>query len=457
MVIDSSGEVVPCCYWGAYGNNNKSCGNINDSILLEIWNGEAYRDLRENMANGDLAHAGCENCLALKQNGGTGLRYDPEALMESPIHTEYAKNLILLKEEISIGSNILKSLPTVISFTPSHACNFRCIHCYQDSTRDITIKREEVYEEIISLIPVLVRIVAGGGEPFILPMWRDFIKNADINNNPYLEFATSTNASIITKDIVEGLKRFKKLTINVSFDGATKEIFEKIRVNGNFEEVVANINTIIDLVKTRNSITQSSTSVTMSVMKKNIMGISDLIRFASNRGIVFGLSPVITMPVDQAINCFNNPEDEMKGWRDSIDENYLVFDNVFKGQIKNICNEVLDNYRNYISIIKDSIPWNVLEKRHSKIQGKIPNDILNAYKNQYGEDLIVAIFPITSYTPYECRYYSRIESDKYEVNLPDGEFLLGLYPRNVAPGYFADWKIKIENGEKIYDSYEISK
>jgi len=46
MIIQADGTVEPCCYWTAHGNANPPLGNINESSIEEIWNGEGYLDPR---------------------------------------------------------------------------------------------------------------------------------------------------------------------------------------------------------------------------------------------------------------------------------------------------------------------------------------------------------------------------------------------------------------------------
>ncbi|MDP4092265.1 MAG: SPASM domain-containing protein [Bacillota bacterium] len=450
MVIDSDGTVVPCCYWSAYGNVNPPCGNLNKQSLLEIWNSDVYRNLRDNMAKGDLEKAGCSKCLAIQQGVGLDLRYDIDSDSEEPVSTEYTKNMRKLKQEIGEGKSVLKSLPTVISLTPSHVCNYRCIHCYQDSTREVSLQRKDAVAEILSLIPVLVRIVAGGGEPFIIPLWKEFLKSSDLTINPYLNFATSTNASIISDEILSSLNKFKTLALNVSFDGATKEVYEKVRINGNFGNVVNNIDRLIEIT---NKKPNSFTSITMSVMKANIINIPELIRFAASRKLDFGLSPVLTMPIDQAINCFNNPVSEMKGWKEAIELSYNLFDELFQFKLNELNEASRIQYRNYITVLDKSIPWDILKKEHFLIEGKIDDSMNNAYKNQYGDNLIIAIFPYGGDKPQKCMYYAIPKGNTYSVYLPNGKYALGLYPRNVVPGYFPNWNITIYNGKVINDLY----
>ncbi|MGY8635725.1 SPASM domain-containing protein [Bradyrhizobium sp. 14AA] len=69
MIIDLTGEVVPCCYWSGYGNFGKPLGNTNANSLDEIWRGQAYTELREKVASGQLEGHPCGNCLAYRSTG----------------------------------------------------------------------------------------------------------------------------------------------------------------------------------------------------------------------------------------------------------------------------------------------------------------------------------------------------------------------------------------------------
>ena len=70
MIIDLTGEVVPCCYWAGYGNTGKPLGNTNTSSIEEIWNGEGYRALRAKLAEGDLTDHPCGSCMSYRWAGG---------------------------------------------------------------------------------------------------------------------------------------------------------------------------------------------------------------------------------------------------------------------------------------------------------------------------------------------------------------------------------------------------
>jgi radical SAM protein with 4Fe4S-binding SPASM domain len=70
MIIDLTGEVVPCCFWSGYGNTGKPLGNTNVSSVAEIWNGEAYQALRKANASGGLEGHPCHQCTAYAWSNG---------------------------------------------------------------------------------------------------------------------------------------------------------------------------------------------------------------------------------------------------------------------------------------------------------------------------------------------------------------------------------------------------
>jgi len=324
MVIDSTGAVNPCAYYGGYGNFNPNVGDLSSQSIWEIWNNEAYRSLRRNMARGDLVAAGCANCYAIKEGLSLGLDYDKECDLEpSQNISPYARNIQILKEEISIGAEILKATPTIVSYTPSHRCNLRCIQCYQTSTRTQEFSREKADFEVAHLAPTLVRLIAGGGEPFLLAIWKSFLKEFDYSINPYLEFSTTTNATLIDGEIEGNLRRFKKISISVSID-AIGQKYEDIRCGAKWATTLKNIQRLKEITNEKLQ-SGSSLAITSCVMNSSILSLPDFVRFAINEGIGFGISPVVTMPPDENLICFNNKiEIEMSGWLEAIDESVSI-------------------------------------------------------------------------------------------------------------------------------------
>ena len=440
MVVDSTGAAAPCCYWGAYDNINPPVGNVKEQSIEEIWNGEPYQKLRAAMARGDLEAAGCKNCYALKQNLDLAFEYDPESNNET--ETPYAQNIRTLKAEIASGATVLKAKPTIVSYIPSHRCNIRCTHCYQEGTRDAEINRADAAEEIERLAPYLVRLVAGGGEPFLLPIWRRFLASFDLGVNPYLDFSTSTNATIISNSVMAGLSRFKRLTINISLDG-TGEVYERVRQGANFEQVATNIRRLREVVQSTRS-PGSYMGVSMCVMKSNIKGLADFVRFCTEEQLAFGMSPVVTMPPDESLRCFNDPAAEMDGWSQAIDDGLAAQEDYFPvwDKFQEGAEELREIRRSHFQMIRDMIPFHLVEVPHRRITFGIPKELLReASAAHKGSPLVAYIYHVGA--AEGATYWGPIVDGECKVSLPDGDFALNVSTKWVLPGYRDDFKFTV--------------
>src|SRR6266849_4055609 len=93
IVIDLTGEVVPCCFYSAYGGSEaKPFGNTNAQTLEEIWNGPGYQDLRRRHVEGDLANHPCNKCVAYYWNNEAypGFQW-PSGIVPDKDHAYIAK------------------------------------------------------------------------------------------------------------------------------------------------------------------------------------------------------------------------------------------------------------------------------------------------------------------------------------------------------------------------------
>jgi radical SAM protein with 4Fe4S-binding SPASM domain len=426
MVIDTTGAVAPCCYWGAYENDNGPVGNIRHQSIDEIWNGEPFQKLRAAMAAGDLKAAGCERCFAVQQKLELGFDYDPDS--DDDHVTPYADNIRTLKAEIANGATVLQARPTIVSYTPSHRCNIRCTHCYQESTRTSEIDRAEADREVEGLAPYLVKLIAGGGEPFLLPIWRRFLTGFDISINPYLDFATSTNATILTDQIRKGLSRFKKLTINISLDG-TGAAYERVRVGATFDQVVENIRKIKTLIRQARS-RKSYMGVSMCVMRSNILDLPNFIRFATREELSFGTSPVISMPPDESLRCFNDAPGELAAWRGALMEAELALEEYFPafaklGGKKEIGEALKETRRQHIRMIGDLIPFELADVPHRRVTIHLADDLLEeASQKHHGAPLMAYIFRFGE--GYPAPFWGNVVDNRVEVSLPAGKYTISF-------------------------------
>ncbi len=65
MKVDVNGDVYPCCQGGE--KPDILMGNVFESSVEEVWNGERYQKLREDFFNGELRDT-CRQCTFYKQN-----------------------------------------------------------------------------------------------------------------------------------------------------------------------------------------------------------------------------------------------------------------------------------------------------------------------------------------------------------------------------------------------------
>ena len=143
--------------------------------------------------------------------------------------------------------------PSHIHIEPTNACNLRCIHCHHHSgsrrsgkfTRKLGIMDMELYEAVISqLAPFNCSITLNcQGEP---TLHRNIVQMILLAKSKGLHVSLLTNGTrldglLTEKILASGLDR-----IVFSFDAVEKELYESIRVNGNFESTLANINNFLD-------------------------------------------------------------------------------------------------------------------------------------------------------------------------------------------------------------------
>jgi MoaA/NifB/PqqE/SkfB family radical SAM enzyme len=462
-MVEGTGVVHPCAYRGNYGNtgDHPPLGNLNIQTISEIWNGPEVRELRRNMAAGDLKAAGCTGCLAIAQGSALQLEYDVEADQEKAPYSAYRANLDLKRAEIAAGKDEIVSKPLVLYVTPTHKCNLRCTHCYQASSRSQTIERKALESEIKDLMPYLSDIIPGGGEPLILPFWVNLLTDFDRTVNPYLRLATATSASHVSEAVFRGLSRFKRLQIMVSFDGPDKETFESIRKNAKFETVIANLRRFQEIAE---PITENGIVMHISVMKQNIRLLPDLIRLAAALEVPFNLQPVVAYPIDHSLRCMRMGPGEMAGWKEALDETSQLIDSVLLPALiaRNARlgharpDGLLAHLPMHIDAVRSLIPWDAFKGEYGWYYGSIPSthrpylDIL-LRKGRHGiqpnNPVYVAFAAIADAVTAEPHHYGIVNEDgTFSAFLPAGRYVLSLVHREHVAVMGWPWEREIVHG-----------
>ncbi|UCH20166.1 MAG: radical SAM protein [Deltaproteobacteria bacterium] len=126
------------------------------------------------------------------------------------------------------------------------SCNLRCVMCpwkeISKRAKNRGLMSQEIWDAIRPHLPEVNSVdFTGGGEPLLQPKLAEWIKGAH---------AAGCETGILTNGLLLNKKKAKQIIeagvnwICISMDGATKELYEQIRVGSNFDRVCDNVDNI---------------------------------------------------------------------------------------------------------------------------------------------------------------------------------------------------------------------
>jgi mycofactocin radical SAM maturase len=124
--------------------------------------------------------------------------------------------------------------PICLTWELTYACNLACVHCLSSSGRRdpdelSTAECKAVIDELERMQVFYVNI--GGGEPTIR---KDFWDLLDYATAHHVGVKFSTNGSRITPEIATRLAANDYVDVQISLDGATPEINDRVRGEGSY-------------------------------------------------------------------------------------------------------------------------------------------------------------------------------------------------------------------------------
>ncbi|MDD3064904.1 MAG: radical SAM protein [Endomicrobiaceae bacterium] len=190
-----------------------------------------------------------------------------------PDKKQMIDNILLNEKEILQKKELLESKPRILEITLTNRCNLKCIMC--ENIKSVPWElAENTKNEIIELMPYLEQVLWLGGEVFL---YKHFDELFDIANKHNVKQIISTNALLLNDNIIKKLVDYN-VELSISVDGVTKEIYEKIRLGANFDNLIAKIN-LLNKVKHRvNKYMKKRLCVV--IMETNYEQIPDFIDFA---------------------------------------------------------------------------------------------------------------------------------------------------------------------------------
>ena len=139
-----------------------------------------------------------------------------------------------LIDQFELGLNA----PICLTWELTYACNLACLHCLSSSgrrdSRELTTGQcEAVIDELQAMQVFYVNI--GGGEPTVRP---DFWHLLDYAVDHQVGVKFSTNGVRVTPERARFLASSNYVDVQVSIDGATAEVNDRVRGQGSYDMAI---------------------------------------------------------------------------------------------------------------------------------------------------------------------------------------------------------------------------
>lgn len=257
LYFTPEGKIYACCY-----NRTKVLGTYPEQSITEIWKEASIQELRSVLRANDLT-MGCFSCLTQMQEGTF-----------SSVLARYFDDYPLRK------------YPSVMEFELSNVCNMACVMCDGRYSSLIRKEREKLptiqnpydaafVHQLDLFIPHLSKAKFQGGEPFLINIYYD-IWDKILKMNPGCVISVQTNGSVLNERIKTLMGR-GNFHITVSVDATSHKIFEEIRLKGDFDKVMDNIQYFHTYCKHRNT----WFGVVTCPMQQNWHEIPDIVEFCN--------------------------------------------------------------------------------------------------------------------------------------------------------------------------------
>ncbi len=277
LYFNTEGDVALC--WQTFHRAEKY---TEQKTLKEIWHGLNFERIREGIKNHDLDF-GCAAC----------------------------KNHLLEKNFTNILAKAYDNdfpetgFPSIIEFELSNTCNLGCTMCNGMLSSTIRRDREKLppmqspygdkfLTELREFIPHLHEARFNGGEPFLIKIYAQ-IWDMVVELNPNLKMVIATNGTVLNSKVKEQMAR-ANFHFNISIDGITKESYESIRINGDFDKLMENFLYFRDYCK----INKRNLCVMVNPLRQNWEDMPKFIDFVNRHNVTIWFN-TITKPAEQAL------------------------------------------------------------------------------------------------------------------------------------------------------------
>ena len=247
------------------------------SSLRKIWQtDQSLEDLRLDCMTGGL-HEWCRYCAnQCEQN-------------KPPSSLDY--------DWVGGDRDLNHPVPPEIELSLSNVCNYKCKFCAAShssqhmkelpetewwkygSIFDNPEVLEAFIDDLRSIIHEVKRLNFTGGEPFAQPVVHRILKMVEEEDPKDLKIQFTTNGSIMN-GFVRRFAQRPNTNFTISLDSVDPELYPTLRVNGNFENVMNNIDTLLDY-----GVAEVDASFVIST--ENVWTLPKIVEFCNRKGMYF--------------------------------------------------------------------------------------------------------------------------------------------------------------------------
>lgn len=289
---DHWGHVRPCCWALRY------VGDIHNQDVGDIWNGSRYQDFRRHMLSGDLDGYCPSDCPNLTQSSVEWRTYIGQMLRHP------SKNHVVNLSEIIQGAATLRSTPIQIKVTPTLACNLDCIMCYQvhDPGPQLPAK---VIADLLALSRRAQLLRVQGGEIFASKRGMNFLEQlAGVVPQPAI--AIITNGTFPIANAWTLLERLNLRWVMVSLDAATSDTYTKVRIGGNWDAVLANVQQLCKMSRAKKH--KFTVYLSCTLMTVNYHEVPTLVELAHEMGADVCINPLTPQDATRNLDLISRPD-----------------------------------------------------------------------------------------------------------------------------------------------------
>ena len=225
------------------------------------------------------------------------------------------RNILRCVYMVSYGKPPPKSLYVEVT----GLCNLQCSICHRGHiTEELGEMDLKTFAGIVKSFPVIEQVsLMGIGEPLVN---KNLLTMISICKSYGLSVGFNSNGVLLTPDLTKSLILSGLDGISFSVDGATKEIYEKIRIGADFDAVIENVKTFIRIKKDLNK-KNPELGLEFVATTENVHTLLPYIDLAKCIGIGrVTVSHVITFSEEQEKNALYNHSDprHQQIWKDVI-------------------------------------------------------------------------------------------------------------------------------------------